>query len=105
MKGHRAEDIFNRAFELEPGKRRAFIVEACADDADLLEEVKLLLDSSNNQSLEQPLIDEDRASAREEHLVAVGQIISYYKILKKLWRGRYGRSLFNRRHGARSEQF
>ncbi len=88
--GHRVKDVFNRAFALEPGERRAFLTEACAGDTDLLEEVKRLLDSSDSQSLEQPLIDEDRASIGEEHLVAVGQVISHYKILKKLGAGGMG---------------
>ena len=40
----RIEELFHAALERAPGERAPFLLEACAGDADLLREVRSLLD-------------------------------------------------------------
>jgi hypothetical protein len=53
------EDLFDSVVELEPARRKPFLVAACADDEELLREVECLLacDRRADRFLESPALE------------------------------------------------
>jgi serine/threonine-protein kinase len=91
------DDLLHSALEVDPERRDIFLQDACADDAELLEEVKSLLTSHRRSGdfLGRPAAElAARAIASEADLVLskslVGQQISQYRILKMIDRGGMG---------------
>ena len=91
------EQIYNQALELEPGRRRAFLEEAGADDESLRKEVERLLacQSEAERFIESPAIEmaaqvlgEDRNS--EPHADLVGHTLLHYHIVEKTGEGGMG---------------
>jgi pSer/pThr/pTyr-binding forkhead associated (FHA) protein len=55
----RIDDIYNKAMDLQPGRREAFVNEACAGNEELLDQINRLLESSDQESgfLDSPAIE------------------------------------------------
>ena len=89
---HQVSDLFHRALECDPDRRRAFVEESCGDDPSLRDEVTSLL-AFHEQS--------DGLSGSATHLVAsdastessaslVGHTLNQYQVTKKLGEGGMG---------------
>lgn len=76
----RAEELFHSALERPPEARRAFLDEACGEDAELRRQVEMLVskDEQAGSFLEKP------ALADLTGFSLIGQTISHYRIIDKL---------------------
>ena len=89
----RAQELFHAALPLEPGARTAFLVEACAPDQELLDEVQSLISA---HELEGSFIDSPAGQPVAEMLASVraesyvGQTVGAFRILAQLGRGGMG---------------
>lgn len=88
-KWQQVKEIFDKATELEPEKRKLFVADACLDDFELRREIERLLDSYQSEFLEQPAIENLAESFIGEQF-ATNQIIGHYKICGKLGEGGMG---------------
>ncbi len=93
----RIDDLLQSALEVAPEHRDTFLQNACADDAELLDEVRSLLTSHRRAGafLETPAAElAARAIAAEEEpslsRSLEGQLISHYRILRMIGRGGMG---------------
>src|SRR5512137_273038 len=93
----RVKQIYHSALEVEPGRREAFLKEACADDETLFKEVMSLLAQEGNSEgfFESPALQvvakelaEDEAQEPSTDLV--GHTLSHYRIEKKIGEGGMG---------------
>ena len=97
------EELFQAALDLPPGDRHAFVVEACADDAELCAEVEKLLAQHDDAGdfIEEPAIVESGsrslASAQDTLPTAdglddyvVGRRVGAYRVVRELGRGGMG---------------
>ena len=90
---HQIDRIFQAALDHQPGERAAFLVEACAGDEDLREEVEYLLSCDDRQDC---FIDatalEFAASliASSQPELEIGQQVGHYQILDLLGTGGMG---------------
>jgi serine/threonine protein kinase len=87
----RAEDLFHAALERSPGNRKAFLDEACADDAELRRQVEVLLskDDKAGSFLEEPVLA-GVAAARGASGPLLGRQVGPYRILSLLGAGGMG---------------
>jgi serine/threonine protein kinase len=93
----RVDELLQSALEVEPERRDAFLQQACADDPELLDEVRSLLTSDRKAGdfLQTPAAELAACviSADEEPSFSrslEGQLISHYRILKMIGRGGMG---------------
>jgi serine/threonine protein kinase len=86
-----ARELFDRAMEVDPAQRDAFIVNACGSDTRLREIVRKLVDADlrGDQFLEEPTRLSDSASDRQSYL-ASGDTIGQYRIERTLGEGGMG---------------
>jgi hypothetical protein len=87
----RAERLFHAALERPPGDRRAFLDEACADDAELRRQVEVLLskDGQAGSFLERPALT-DPTTALRARASLLGRQYGPYRILSLLGAGGMG---------------
>ncbi len=86
--------IFNRALDIAPHERDAFLTAACADDKDVRRDVEVLLASfdSTENFLENPAVEEFAELIDGEPLqLKAGEKISHYEILTLLGVGGMGK--------------
>ncbi|MEM9293506.1 MAG: serine/threonine-protein kinase [Acidobacteriota bacterium] len=98
------KDILDVALDLPVTKRRGFIAEACAEDAELLNEVTSLLDLETEIS--STFIDQPVFSLRspEASGARVGEIIGPFTLVEEIGRGGMGVVYGARRHDSEFEQ-
>ena len=89
----KAQELFHAALPLEPAARTAFLVEACASDHELLDEVQSLISAHERDGsfIDSPAahpVAELLASVRSESFV--GQTVGSFRILSQLGRGGMG---------------
>ncbi len=84
--------IFYPALELPEGERLYFVKEKCGDDAELFEEIKMLIASSeqNETFIEKPAFAMNELVVAKEKRDLIGQEIGAYKIEKEIGRGGMG---------------
>lgn len=84
--------IFYPALELPEGERLDFVKEKCGDDAELFEEIKVLIASSeqNETFIEKPAFAMSELVVAKEKPDLIGQTIGAYKIEKEIGRGGMG---------------
>ena len=91
------DDLLQSALELAPEDRDAFLQHSCADDSELIDEIKSLLTSHRRAGdfLETPAVESAaRAIAANAEPVLseslVGLVVSHYRLLKMIGRGGMG---------------
>ncbi len=84
--------LFNEALELAPAERRAFLIQACGPDTELLDEVERLLGHNKDQEfLDRPALEMAATLLAQQHQISLaGRMISHYKILAQLGVGGMG---------------
>lgn len=88
------QELFSAALARESGERSAFLKEACADDDDLLAEVKSFLaaDGDTLSLLKAPIPpDFIRGLLAEQYEPLVGRQIGRFKIIREIGEGALGR--------------
>jgi eukaryotic-like serine/threonine-protein kinase len=94
----RAEELFHRALELEPGQRRSFLDEQCRGDEELRREVESLLefDGKAEDFIESPAIKvadqllAEKEQSQSQELVHNSAVISHYRVIAKVGGGGMG---------------
>jgi len=93
----RTDELLQSALEVAPEFRDAFLQHACADDPEILDEVKSLLTSHRKAGdfLETPAAELAASAIASEESQALsrsmqGQLISHYRILSMIGRGGMG---------------
>lgn len=92
------ESICNSALDMEPVRRKAFLDEACAEDASLRREVEQLLgmQSEAEDFIERPALEgikglvESGAQASGEFDTLSGKTLGHYRVVSRLGRGGMG---------------
>jgi len=84
--------LFNEALELAPAERRAFLIQACGPDTELLDEVERLLGHNKDEEfLDRPALEMAATLLAQQHQISLaGRMISHYKILAQLGVGGMG---------------
>lgn len=84
--------IFYPALDLPIEKRLEFIKEKCGDDAELLAEIKALLESTEESKtfIEKPVFEVSELVVSNEKRNVIGQTIGAYKIESEIGRGGMG---------------
>ena len=89
-----AKEIFYSALHKPADERKVFLSEVCADDSELLNDVKILLDSYQSGYLEKPILDFYENSTAEKIPIIpqfqTGDHFNHYIILRMLGRGGMG---------------
>ena len=100
MKAERLQQIspiFQRAVELQPDERAAFLEAACAGDAALRSDVERLI-SGHEQAgsfIESPAYERAAELLTDEPAASiVGQLIAHYRIVAPLGRAGWARSIW-----------
>src|SRR5580658_2067772 len=93
----RADQLLQSALDVDPGRRDAFLLEACGGDSALLDEVRSLLTSHRRagEFLETPAVELAARAIAAEGAPSLsrsleGQLISHYRILNMIGRGGMG---------------
>jgi serine/threonine protein kinase/Tol biopolymer transport system component len=87
------ETLFHRALEFEPGRRAAFLDQACAGDGSLRNRVEALLaaQAQAGSFMESPALDvEARMLAGDQHESLIGRRIGHHQIVALLGAGGMG---------------
>jgi serine/threonine protein kinase/Tol biopolymer transport system component len=84
----RIKEIFGAALEKPEGERAAFLDDACGTDTSLRREVQRLLAEQGGKDLESPVVGILRQAAAPS--LAVGSMLSHYRIDSKLGEGGMG---------------
>ena len=87
------EEIFDAAIERAPGDRHAFLLEACAGDEELIQEVVTLIDyyEHSGQVSPSPVAEESADNALiVEPSPLIGRRIGAYRIVREIDRGGMG---------------
>src|ERR1700761_5330352 len=84
-------DILDKAAELPPNQRPAYLDHACGTDSELRAEVNQLLNEldQNKEFLDSPTLTRD-ASAKNDPSDPIGSNIGQYKLLQRLGEGGMG---------------
>jgi len=93
----RIEELYHAAVQLEEGRRRCFLDEACTDDDALRSEIDSLLayDREVSGFLESPALERAaeslaRGRAAMEADLCAGRAVSHYKLVERIGRGGMG---------------
>jgi serine/threonine protein kinase len=86
------DNLLERALELAPIQRRAFLDEACANDGELRQEVESLLTAHERagNALSSPPLAVTRQKQADSPQSLMGQSLSHYQILSRLGEGGMG---------------
>src|SRR5678815_3116524 len=84
------KQIFNSAIRLEPTERRAFLSQACGEDASLRKEVETLIESSEKAGsfIDTPAFAQSSLFNRSE--LRAGDTLGSYQITSAIGRGGMG---------------
>lgn len=85
------KEIFDRAINLPPESRAAFVSAACAGDEELRARVEELLGSYDTDFLEESPVGEKTETFSGENLFGDNQIVGHYKIRGKIGFGGMGK--------------
>jgi eukaryotic-like serine/threonine-protein kinase len=88
-KWSRSKDLFNAALELEPGKRAAFLEQACAGDSELRAEIESLLAFHSETQERKPRADPDATETWEstDARPLTEQHVGPYQLIRQIGRG------------------
>src|SRR6266849_9869682 len=89
----KVQKLFHAALPFEPAARKAFLLEACESDRELLDEVQSLISAHEREGsfIDSPAgqpVAEMLASVRSESYV--GQTVGSFRVLSQLGRGGMG---------------
>jgi len=85
------QDLFDRALEEPEAVRQAWLLEACADDTDLLKEVRSLLKAEKTVgSIRDQVFDAVRAAIGSFEQEEFPRIVGSYRLLRQIGRGGMG---------------
>ncbi|MCB0717988.1 MAG: tetratricopeptide repeat protein [Bacteroidetes bacterium] len=96
-------DLFDRALEIAPAERQAFLRRECADDADLFREVLELVESASRDSSLLDGIAFDSVNTLED-LSLEGEVVGNYRIMSRLGIGGMGAVYLAERADGQFEQ-
>lgn len=99
--------IFSDALEIEPSERKKFVIEACGDDKQLLEEVQSLLTAHENPGPLDKSSKELKQSffGRFQPQSYKNRVIGNYKIIKELGHGGMGSVFLAKRSDGQYDQY
>ncbi len=86
----KVKEIFQSALDLASDERTKYLNEKCSDNPSLRCEVERLLDSFDNDYLEQPAVEKFAETVLSKSNLSIGQEIGHYKIVKKIGAGGMG---------------
>ena len=88
----RVQELFNQALELDPVERPGFLEQACGEDAELLEEVQVLIAHDEAAHARGFLNERTGGAASDDEQASnlIGTTIGTYELLEELGRGGWG---------------
>ena len=86
----KVKKIFQSALDLSSEERVEYLDKNCSDNSSLRHEVEKLIDSFDNDYLEQPAVEKIADKVLSHSNLSSGQEIGHYKILKKIGAGGMG---------------
>ena len=83
------KEIFGDALEIRPNERASFIINLCGGDDEVRREVEKLLDSFDDEYMQEPAIS-DVAGQFSDYRLEAGDVIGHYTIDRRLGSGGMG---------------